>query len=272
MTRTMTSTAAVATLETPAPSPAAERRATPFVRAGILAYGVVAYALFFATFLYAIGFVGNWFVPKGIDDGTTGALLPSLAINAVLLSLFAVQHTVMARPWFKKWITRYIPKAVERSTFVIATVCCFAALFAFWQPLTHVIWDAHTPGLRIGLVALSLAGYGIVLFSSFLISHFDLFGLRQTYLAWRSRTPGPLVFRVIGPYRLIRHPLMTGFLIAFWATPTMTLGHLFFAIMVTAYILVGIRFEERDLAREHGETYRQYRRSVRALVPLPRFK
>ena len=272
MTRTMTATTAVGAPDRPVSPPAAERRGTPVARAGILAYGVVAYALFFATFLYAIGFVGNWFVPKGIDDGTSGALFPSLAINAVLLSLFAVQHTVMARPWFKRWITRFIPKAIERSTFVVATVCCFAALFAFWQPLTQTVWDAQTPALRVGLTALSLAGYAVVLFSSFLISHFDLFGLRQTYLAWRSRTPGPLAFRVIGPYRLIRHPLMTGFLIAFWATPTMTLGHLFFAIMVTAYILVGIRFEERDLERSHGETYRQYRRSVRALVPLPRFK
>ncbi|MBX3354561.1 MAG: isoprenylcysteine carboxylmethyltransferase family protein [Phycisphaeraceae bacterium] len=231
---------------------------------------MAAYLLFFVTFLYAIGFVGNWGVAKSIDAGTPGAIGPSLLINALLLTIFVVQHTIMARPAFKRWWTTVIPAAIERSTFVIAASLSLLAVFLFWQPLPQTVWSVEHPLAAGTLVALSLAGWGLVLVSSFVINHFDLFGLRQVWLRFMGRSPSPVGFRLRGPYRLVRHPLMVGFLVAFWATPHMSVGHLFFAIMTSGYIFMGIWFEERDLVAEHGEDYLDYRRRVRALLPIPR--
>lgn len=235
-----------------------------------LLYGLLSYVLFLFTFLYAIGFVGNWLVPKSIDSGTPGALLPSLAINGALLSIFVVQHTVMARAWFKRRVVRVLPASVERSTFVLLASLSLLAIFAFWRPLPETVWLVEQPIAASALVALSLAGWLAVPLSSFAINHFDLFGLRQTWLRFRGRGYEPVGFRLVGPYKLVRHPLMVGFLIAFWATPHMTVGHLFFAIMTTGYILFGIWIEERGLVAEHGEDYLKYRRKVRALLPIPR--
>ena len=243
--------------------------AGPLARTLTLAYGLLAYAAFLGVFLYAMGFVGNWLVPKSIDSGTPGALLPSLLINTALLSVFVVQHTVMARPAFKRWWTRIIPPAIERSTFVLAASASLALAFWLWRPLPTVLWSVEGPAAW-ALTALSLSGYGIVLYASFLINHFDLFGLRQVWLRFTGRRYAPVGFRLASLYRLVRHPLMLGFLIAFWATPTMTVGHLFFAAMTTGYIAMGVWFEERDLVAEHGDAYLDYRRRVRGVIPLPR--
>lgn len=245
-------------------------RTHPIARAATLAYGLVAYAAFVLTFCYAVGFTGNWIVPKSIDSGRAGALVPSLLINSALLMVFVLQHTIMARPAFKRWFTRIVPRSIERSTFVLAASASLGLLFWQWRPAPQVLWAAETPWLRTALAALSLSGYGIVLLSSFMVSHFDLFGLRQAWLRFRDRPYRPVGFRLVGLYKLVRHPLMLGFLIAFWATPDLTVGHLFFSVMVSLYIAMGLWFEERDLVAEHGENYLKYRRSVRAIVPLPR--
>ncbi|TWT40421.1 hypothetical protein RAS1_41300 [Phycisphaerae bacterium RAS1] len=233
-----------------------------------LAYGLLVYAAFFAAFLYAIGFLGNWVVPKTIDSGVAGDVLPSLLINGLLLSVFVVQHTIMARPAFKRWWTKFVPMPVERSTFVLATSAVLALLFWQWRPLPHIVWSVEGPGAT-ALTALSAAGWAIVLAASCAISHLDLFGVRQTWLRFRNQPYTPVGFRLVGPYRLVRHPLMVGFLIAFWATHTMTVGHMFFAVMTTGYILFGTWVEERDLIAAHGERYLEYKRSVRGLIPLP---
>lgn len=240
--------------------------------AGVLAfaYGLVCYAAFLVTFLYAMGFVGNWLVPKSIDSGTPGPALRSMAINAGLLMIFVVQHTIMARAWFKRRIVRILPAALERSTFVLLASASLMTIFAFWQPLPQTVWSIEQPIVAGALVAISLVGWLFVPLSSFAINHFDLFGLRQTWLCLRGRGYHPVGFRLVGPYRLVRHPLMLGFIVAFWSTPHMSLGHLFFAVMTTGYILFGIWIEERGLLAEHGEAYQAYRRQVRALVPLPR--
>jgi protein-S-isoprenylcysteine O-methyltransferase Ste14 len=233
-------------------------------------YGALAYGTFLAAFLYAIGFVGNWIVPKSIDSGTPGPLIPSLLVNACLLATFVVQHTVMARPAFKRWWVRLVPRSVERSTFVLLASAILLTLFWQWRPLPQPLWTLTHPAARWSLTGLSLLGWGIVLLASFMVSHFDLFGLRQTWLRFRGQAYRPVGFRLVGLYTLVRHPLMLGFLIAFWATPTMTQGHLFFAIMTTGYIMMGIWFEERDLVAEHGERYLEYRRQTPALLPLPK--
>jgi len=255
----------------PATDAAAAPAASLGARVGIFSYGLFAYALFLIAFLYAIGFVGGWVVPKDINDGL--AATPTwlaVLIDAGLLGLFAVQHAVMARPRFKRWITRFIPKAMERSTFVIAASAILLLTFWQWRPLTDVVWRVGHPGGRLALDALSLLGWGIVLASSFLINHFDLFGLRQVWLALTRRPERPVSFRVVGLYRLVRHPLMLGFLIAFWSTPTMTTGHLLFALLTTGYILVGTWMEERDLIAQHADAYRAYRRRVPGLLPIPK--
>lgn len=240
----------------------------PFTRAAIFFYGLVAYASFFGVILYAIGFVGNWVVPKSIDSGEVGPMAPALAVNGAVLLLFAVQHTVMARGWFKRWITRFIPAPAERSTFVIAASACLALVFWQWRAQPGVVWEVTAPWARMALSGVSLAGWAIVLLSSFMVSHWDLFGLRQVWLALRKKRYESIPFRVVGFYRVVRHPLMVGFFIAIWATPSMTVGHLFFALVVSAYILVGIRFEERDLVAHLGERYLQYRRHVPGLIPV----
>ena len=229
-------------------------------------YGVVAYAIFFVTFLYAAGFVGNVVVPKSLDGTPVGPLGTSLLVDLGLLALFAVQHSVMARPAFKRMWTRIVPQPVERSTYVLASSLALILLFCLWRPLGGVVWDVEHPVGRALLHGGFVFGWLLVLVSTFLINHFDLFGLRQVWLHLRGRPYEPLPFRTPGPYRIVRHPLYVGWLFAFWSTPTMTVTHLVFAVMTTAYILVAIRFEERDLVAAHPE-YASYRARVPMLIP-----
>lgn len=233
----------------------------------ILGYGVASYAAFFLTFLYAMGFVGNLFVPKSIDSAPQVPFVNALITNLGLLAVFAIQHSLMARPEFKKLWTRIVPEEVERSTYVLASSLALIALFWFWEPMGGTVWAVENPVGKAVMYALFLSGWLLVLVTTFLINHFDLFGLRQVWLAFRGRPYTPLRFVTPGPYRLVRHPLYVGWLLAFWATPTMTAAHLTFALATTAYILVAIRLEERDLEAVHGEDYANYRRHVPMLLP-----
>lgn len=237
-------------------------------RVAFLIYGVLCYAIFFATFLYAVGFIGGFAVPTTLDGPRVGPLGASIAINAGLLGLFAVQHSVMARRWFKERWTRIVPQQIERSTYVLLSSLALIVLFWQWRPLGGVIWEVTDPVGRVVLWSLFGFGWALVLVSTFLINHFDLFGLRQVWLAFRERPYTALTFRTPGPYRLVRHPLYVGWFFAFWMTPKMTSAHLLFAVATTAYILIAIQFEERDLVHFHGDAYDDYRRRVPMLIPF----
>ncbi len=233
-----------------------------------LVYGVICYAAFLGTILYAIGFIGNMVVPKTIDSEPEASLTKALLVNGSLLLLFALQHSIMARPAFKRRWTRIIPSELERSSFVLLSSACLILMMWLWQPIGGVVWSVDDRVVQTVLTVLYLAGWGIVFISTFLINHFDLFGLRQVWLYFNGKPYTPLPFRLPGFYRLVRHPLYLGFLIAFWCTPVMTVAHLLFAILTTGYILVAIQFEERDLMAHFGEKYREYKKWAPMLIPF----
>lgn len=237
-------------------------------RVATFVYGVLCYLVFFGTFLYAIGFIGDVMVPKSIDSGRTAPLGEALLVNAALLTLFAVQHSTMARPWFKRMWTRIVPRQVERSTYVLLSSLALILLFALWQPIGGVIWKVEQPTVRAVLYGLFAIGFLLVLISTFLINHFDLFGLRQVYLYLRGKEYTQLPFGMPILYRHVRHPLYLGWLFAFWATPTMTIAHLVFAITTTAYIFLAIQFEEKDLIDVYGDDYKRYKQSVPMILPV----
>jgi methanethiol S-methyltransferase len=234
----------------------------------IVGYGAAAYLLFLAAFLYLVGFVGNIWVPRSVDRGLPAPIGQAVLINVLLVGAFGVQHSVMARPAFKTWWTRFVPPSIERSTYVVLASAVLVLLYWQWRTMPAVIWDVQQPVGRGALWALFWLGWAIALGATFMVSHFDLFGLRQVYLAWRGKPYTHIGFHARLLYRLVRHPLMLGFLIAFWAAPTMTAGHLLFAIGMTGYILIATQIEEHDLVEVLGDEYRDYRREVPRLLPV----
>ena len=232
-----------------------------------LLYGIVSYFVFFVVFLYAIGFVSALGVPKTIDSGAAAPLLEALTIDILLMSIFAIQHSVMARPQFKQWWTRLVPKSVERSTYVLFSSLALVLLFWQWRPIEGLVWQINDPRIATAVIGLSLVGWLIVLTSTFLINHFELFGLHQVANNLTGRPMPPPRFRTPLYYNFVRHPIYLGFIIAFWAAPKMTMGHLLFAAVTTAYIFVGIMLEEHDLTTVFGDDYRRYRQRVSMIVP-----
>jgi methanethiol S-methyltransferase len=220
--------------------------------------------------LYLIGFVGSLVVPRSIDHGLPSPIGQAVLVNALLLGAFGVQHSVMARPAFKRWWTRFVPSSIERSTYVWLSSAVLVLLYWQWRTMPATIWDVRQPAGRLALWALFWLGWAVALAATFMVSHFDLFGLRQVYLAWRGKPYTHIGFHARLLYRLVRHPLMLGFIIAFWATPTMTAGHLLFSVVMTGYILIATQLEEHDLVAALGDEYRDYRREVPMLVPLRR--
>ncbi len=236
-----------------------------------LAYGLLCYGVFLVAFLYAIGFVGDLLVPKSVDAPIVNIAWPRALIqDALLLLLFAVPHSVMARPGFKSWWTKFVPSPIERSTYVLKSSLLLFVLYWLWIPIPTLVWEVSLPALRVLIWGLFWIGWLLALVSTFLINHFDLFGLRPVYLFWMNQPDEPTRFRTPFLYRWVRHPLVLGFLIAFWATPTMTGGRLLFAVATTTYCLIALQLEERDLLKFYGETYRDYQRRVRMLMPIPR--
>ncbi len=235
----------------------------------IIGYGAAAYLLFLVAFLYLVGFLSGIWVPRTVDHGLPAPIGEALLINVLLLGAFALQHSVMARPAFKTWWTRLVPHSIERSTYVVLASLVLVLLYWQWRTMLTVIWDVRQPAARLVLWACFWLGWAIALAATFMVSHFDLFGLRQVYLAWRGKPYTHIGFHARLLYRLVRHPLMLGFLIAFWAAPTMTAGHLLFSIGMTSYILIAVQLEERDLVAALGDQYHEYRRSVSMLLPRP---
>ena len=236
-------------------------------KTGFLLYGVISYLIFFGTFLYSFGFVGNLFVPKSIDGPVQVTLLNAFLINAGLLSLFALQHSIMARPAFKAMWTRVVPEALERSTYVLLSSVCLILLESQWQPMGGVIWSVKSAIVQDLLTVVFITGWLIVLLSTFMINHFDLFGLRQVWFYFNGKPYQPLRFRVPFFYRFVRHPLYLGWLLAFWATPLMTAAHLLFALLTTGYIFTAIYFEEKDLVTTFGDKYSDYKKKVPMILP-----
>lgn len=239
----------------------------------VILYGVAAYFIFLISFLYAIGFVGDFIVPKTINTGDVIGFWPALWINVGLLSLFAIQHSVMARPAFKRWWTRFVPASIERSTYVLATSITLLGIFWLWQPMNAVVWEVENAPATIIIYGIFALGWLIVFFSTFMINHFDLFGLKQVYEYVKGIEPKPGKLKITFLYQIVRHPIMLGFIIAFWATPVMTAGHLLFALVTTSYIWVAVGYlEERDLVKMHGDDYREYQKKVPMLIPIPKQK
>jgi methanethiol S-methyltransferase len=232
----------------------------------VLGYGVACYVLFLGVFLYTVGFVGGFLVPTRLTGPAISGLAQAIAVNAGLICIFAIQHSVMARPWFKQHVLRIMPQAMERSTYVLASSAALVLLFWQWRPMGDTLWSVQNPAFRTVIWGLFAAGWLTVLYTTFLINHFDLFGLRQVWLYFRDRDYTPLAFVTPGPYRYTRHPLYLGWMLAFWATPAMSVAQFIFAAGMTVYILVAIRYEERDLVRYHGTAYEQYRRRVPMLL------
>jgi protein-S-isoprenylcysteine O-methyltransferase Ste14 len=245
-------------------------RPTKVNRTLAIAYGAVSYLMFLAAFLYAIGFVGGLWVPHSVDHAVAAPIRQAIIVDVMLLGVFAVQHSVMARPAFKRRWTRIVPQPVERSTYVLLTSLVLLLLYWQWRSMPADVWAIKSPAARLGLWTLFWLGWTTVLTGSFMISHFDLFGLRQVYAVWRGKPQSDIGFRAPLFYRVVRHPLMLGFIVAFWAAPTMTAGHLLFAAATTGYILIALQLEERDLIAAMGAQYRNYRREVPMLLPWPR--
>ena len=236
----------------------------------IMLYGLIAYALAMAAIVYGIGFIGNYWVPKSIDSGATGDVFTAVVVNLLLLGVFAIQHSVMARPAFKSAWTKIIPQPIERSTYVLLTAVVLGLLYYYWQPMTEPVWTVYSEPWRTLLQSIYFVGWGIVVLSTFLISHAELFGLRQVVNHWQGKDAPDLEFRTPFLYKIVRHPIYLGFLLALWATPDMTTGHLLFAFASSAYILIGATLEEIDLAAVHGAAYRSYQKAVPMLVPWRR--